>query len=141
MKVWPNFKLLGLNNRANVVGWLGKVRSQFGEFEVEIAYSFVHPFPFVRVLEPVLLQLPDNKEGLLPHVYPQYPGPILCLFDPALNQWDRSMLIADTTVPWTYDWLACYEMWTMTGRWVGGGRHFGEVIPPYAAPPSSEVQR
>lgn len=139
MKRWSNFELVGLNNRANAVGWVGTVRPQFGEFKVEIVYSFVHPFPFVRVLEPELLQLPGNQEGRLPHVYPQHPRPVLCLFDPARNEWDRSMLIAETTVPWTYDWLGCYEMWTMTGKWVGGGRHHGEIIPPYAAPPRFEV--
>ncbi|WP_244438191.1 hypothetical protein [Afipia birgiae] len=35
------------------------------------------------------------------------------------------MTIASTTVPWALDWLACYELWLMTGRWTGGGRHAG----------------
>ena len=47
----------------------------------------------------------------------------LCLFDPDREQWCASDLIADTTVPWTVDWLACYEGWLATGRWHGGGRH------------------
>lgn len=45
------------------------------------------------------------------------------LYDPAKDEWDHSMLISETIVPWTLDWLACYELWLMTGRWTGGGRH------------------
>jgi len=33
----------------------------------------------------------------------------------------QSMLIADTTVPWTAEWLANYEVWLATGEWHGGG--------------------
>lgn len=33
------------------------------------------------------------------------------------------MLISRTTVGWTIRWLAAYEFWEMTGRWIGGGRH------------------
>ncbi|WP_161805388.1 hypothetical protein [Aliiroseovarius crassostreae] len=33
------------------------------------------------------------------------------------------MLISRTTVGWTVRWLAAYEFWEMTGRWIGGGRH------------------
>ena len=39
------------------------------------------------------------------------------------------MTIASTTVPWALDWLACYELWLMTGRWTGGGRHAGLQSP------------
>ena len=35
------------------------------------------------------------------------------------------MTLASTTVLWALDWLACYELWLMTGRWTGGGRHAG----------------
>lgn len=33
------------------------------------------------------------------------------------------MHLSQTIVPWSADWLACYELWLMTGRWTGGGRH------------------
>ena len=31
--------------------------------------------------------------------------------------------VADTTIPWAIDWLACYEGWLATGEWAGGGVH------------------
>ena len=43
----------------------------------------------------------------------------------AKSEWTPAMTIASTTVPWALDWLACYELWLMTGRWTGGGRHAG----------------
>jgi hypothetical protein len=49
--------------------------------------------------------------------------PVLCLFDPSACEWTPCDLLAETTVPWTIDWLACYEGWRATGEWTGGGRH------------------
>jgi hypothetical protein len=31
------------------------------------------------------------------------------------------MLIVDTTIPWTSEWLINYEIWLPTGDWHGGG--------------------
>jgi hypothetical protein len=31
------------------------------------------------------------------------------------------MLIADSTIPWTAEWLIFYEIWKATGDWHGGG--------------------
>ena len=31
------------------------------------------------------------------------------------------MLIANTTLPWTAEWLFFYELWLVTGEWDGGG--------------------
>jgi hypothetical protein len=47
----------------------------------------------------------------------------LCLFDAEANEWTPFHMIAETTIPWTLDWLACYEGWRATGAWTGGGRH------------------
>jgi hypothetical protein len=65
----------------------------------------------------------------LPHVYPPAENPTLCLFDPRAGEWDGAMPIAETILPWALDWIACYEMWLMTGRWTGGGRHVGDALP------------
>ena len=63
------------------------------------------------------------EEGQLPHVYPPLDDPTLCLFDPVAGEWDASMQISQTIVLWALDWIACYELWLMTGKWTGGGRH------------------
>ncbi|ACP23444.1 hypothetical protein NGR_b19970 (plasmid) [Sinorhizobium fredii NGR234] len=57
------------------------------------------------------------------HVYDRDGDPRLCLCDPAADEWDATMHLSRTIVPWSADWLACYELWLMTGRWTGGGRH------------------
>lgn len=84
-------------------------------------------FPTVRILSPELVIQPCAlEEAPLPHVYFDHPDitmAALCLFDPANNEWSHDDLLADTTVPWAADWLACYEGWLVTGRWFGGGRH------------------
>ena len=81
----------------------------------------------LRLTDPPLQRLPSNVEGQLPHVYPPLDDPTLCLFDPRTEEWSPSVPIAETIVPWSLDWLACYEHWLMTGIWTGGGRHAGDA--------------
>ena len=132
--VWPQFKK-ARRPRHGGTSWIGDVKPHLGVFKIEITYALDFDFPHVRVLSPTLRRLPDNVEGELPHVYWQDGKPILCLFDPAQDEWDKSMLISRTTVPWSLDWLTCYEIWTMTERWVGGGRHPNQPVRPNEVTP------
>lgn len=115
--------------------WRGPLAGIEKTYEIEIAYSLPPQgpwrgepvFPIVRVMWPELKpNFEAAEEAPLPHVYlcrdylPQSP---LCLFDPAQDEWTPEDYLALTTVPWTADWLACYEAWRVTGRWEGGGRH------------------
>ncbi|RWI08802.1 MAG: hypothetical protein E5X83_29785 [Mesorhizobium sp.] len=122
---WPQFAARNIDRRAQSVRWVGDVRPQHSRYTLEIRYR-IGTQPEVRIVAPVLVRLPGNEEGQLPHVYPPVDDPTLCLFDPENNEWDASMRISETTVPWALDWLACYELWLMTGRWTGGGRHAGQ---------------
>ena len=72
--------------------------------------------PAVRVLKPAL-QLQSGATSL-PHVYT---GDELCLNLP--GEWNSSMSIGHTILPWASEWLFHYEMWLATGKWTGGGRH------------------
>jgi hypothetical protein len=47
----------------------------------------------------------------------------LCLFDPQTAEWSPGAAIADTIVPWTYEWLFYFEEWLVSDEWKGGGRH------------------
>ena len=91
-----------------------------------------YQFPRVRVITPRLA--PNTKaaeEAPLPHVYlddRDIPNSPLCLFDPDQNEWSHDDYLALTTVKWSADWLACYEIWQVTGRWRGGGRHQSGVM-------------
>jgi hypothetical protein len=68
-------------------------------------------YPAVRVLAP---ELKATEAGFLPHTYDDG---TLCLHD--VRQWTGAMLIVDTIVPWTAEWLLYYEMWLATGEWLG----------------------
>jgi hypothetical protein len=78
--------------------------------------------PMVTILDPPLRR--HEGAAALPHVYP---GDELCLYYP--GQWNDSLLLARTIVPWTSEWLLHYELWLITGRWEGGG-HRHEVDTP-----------
>jgi hypothetical protein len=83
----------------------------------------------VTLLAPELeLTSPFAPGEPTPHLYWNLDAPtrsVLCLFDPATDEWSRDMALADTIIPWTIDWLASYEGWRATGVWTGGGRHPG----------------
>ena len=72
--------------------------------------------PRIRVLDPPL-EHPDDKQ--LPHVFA---ADDLCVY--FRNEWDGSMIIAETIIPWTCEWLLHYELWRATGIWTGGGHEF-----------------
>ena len=84
-------------------------------YRVRIDYSG-GDFPDVHVLAPKLV--PREPGGALPHIYP---GNSLCLFHPRYREWSAKVSIARTTIPWTVEWLFHYELWHLTGEWVGGG--------------------
>jgi hypothetical protein len=123
--IWPRFAVHNLDRARQIARWTGTVEPQFARYKLEVRFALTH-YPEVRVLEPALVRLPGNVEGALPHVYPPADDPTLCLFDPEAGQWNWSMAIAETTLPWACDWITCYEFWLITGIWRGGGRHAGD---------------
>jgi hypothetical protein len=96
-------------------------RRWLGDIELMDAYE-----PIVRLVTPALVVAHCRTGQDVPHVYwdPRAPErSALCLYDPAADQWSSADFIADTIVPWTCDWLVCYEGWLASGVWSGGGRH------------------
>ncbi len=78
--------------------------------------------PFVMVTQPLLRHRDECPEEPIPHLYfnrscPE--KPFLCLYDPGASEWHSGVAIAASIVPWTIDWLACYEGWLATGQWTG----------------------
>lgn len=86
-----------------------------GTYTVEVSYKPGRR-PAVRVRDPVLQTRPDV--GGLPHVYV---GDELCLNFP--GEWDSTMSIGHTILPWACEWLLHYEIWLASGEWTGGGVH------------------
>jgi hypothetical protein len=91
-------------------------------------------YPRVMVVEPALER---DTEGRLPHFFREG---FLCVHEN--YQWDDSMLIVDTIVPWTAEWLAYYELWKRGGHWYGDGEpdDDGDPKAAVAAPTSNEPQ-
>lgn len=79
-------------------------------YTVKITYT-VGRYPVTRILDP---RLSATETGFLPHTYNDQS---LCLHD--AGQWAEHMLIVDTIVPWTAEWLLHYEVWVATGEWLG----------------------
>lgn len=129
---WPDFRLTG--RAGGRLTWKGPLRPFAVEYVIEVVvqtprsgrrFSAGDP-PRVVVLSPVLARRPAAPEELIPHIYkndddPEHPH--LCLFDPVANEWNHHYLVAHTLIPWSIQWLTCYEIWRATGEWVGGGRH------------------
>lgn len=86
-------------------------------YTVEIIYHF-RKRPIVNILNPVLVK--NFKGEDIPHVYP---GDKLCLYQPKYNEFKFSDFLSATIVPWTSLWLYHYEVWHVTGDWLGGGEH------------------
>lgn len=76
--------------------------------------------PKIYVVKPTL-ELAAGKTKL-PHCYDQKLQH-LCLYYPDGMEWNKSMLISTTIIPWAYEWLYHYEIWLGTGEWTGGGVH------------------
>lgn len=135
---WPGFEVTsGFGPRSLI--WIGDLKGLERTFRVWIEYGLPIPgphlamfrqMPVVRILSPRLVPNWEARdEAPLPHVYFDLKDLTLsplCLFDPERGEWGNGCLIAETTVPWTVDWLACYEGWEATGAWHGGGRHMAQ---------------
>jgi hypothetical protein len=92
----------------------------FPDFRIE------NPRVSITVEEPVIGLDPRGTGELPPHIYPNFARrefPMLCLFDPAADEWNGDKLIAETILPWAAEWLFFFEGWMATGDWLGGGRH------------------
>ncbi len=96
-------------NRGGVV-WRGSLQPTSDSPNYQIV--IVHPFnqvPDVRVARPALI-------ADAPH---RYRDGSLCLYWPEEWSWTPEAKLADTLVPWTALWLYYYEIWTVTGDWLG----------------------
>lgn len=106
--------------RRRVLQWTGQLRPTplSRGYTVRMSYELGES-PNVWVVDPPL----ERRDGELPpHLYPKQR---LCLFLPGKREWDKTMSLAATIVPWASEWLMHYELWLATGVWSGGGEHPG----------------
>ena len=131
-KNWPMFTVL--QRTRWLVLWEGALRPLCQTYMVQVLLrrmksynkSTIPLIPQVTVIDPLLHGRSEDPNAPIPHHYPNQHRPelpILCLYDPATKEWHSGCSVARTIIPWTIDWLACYEGWLATGEWTGGGRH------------------
>jgi hypothetical protein len=91
------------------------------EYLIRIEYKR-RDIPRVFVRDPDINALAGDRE--IPHVYKD---PLhLCLYLPGSGEWDGTMRIDQTFVPWALVWLYYFEEWLSSNEWKGGGVHPGE---------------
>lgn len=104
--------------RRSELTWVGAITpsSLSHTYRVRLRYKLTGS-PEVEVLDPIL-----QKRGsdIPPHLYP---GEKLCLYLPGIGEWNKTMMLGETIIPWTSEWLLNYEVWIATGKWCGGGLH------------------
>lgn len=114
--LWPSFLCTWSQGQ---IRWRGSLRptSLSPAYKLRIVYR-LGISPRVSVLAPTLKLHPNHVA--LPHYYRQG---WMCLFDPELRQWDATLSIAETTIPWAAVWLYHYETWLCTGTWEATESH------------------
>lgn len=73
--------------------------------------------PKVRVIEP------DIEPSRKIHMYS---SGHLCLFKPEDQPWMDTDCLHEKIVPWTAEWLVYYELYLITGEWLGPEASHGE---------------
>lgn len=112
---WREFDVRRRDGRMLATGKL-RPTAMNAEYHIRMEYGWPH-YPGVYVNYP---RLRGRKGVRPPHLYPH---DRLCLFWPVNREWNGSMYIADTIIPWAAEWLIFYESWLVTGEWQGGGEH------------------
>jgi len=119
---WPEFDAA---QRCDGVVWSGPLRPIQRVYSVAVAWRPLWmPCPYVTLVDPPLRPRAGGRFDDIHHLLYAKDDPAqsaLCLFDPNGGEWDPSMLIADTTIPWATHWLYFYELWHFDGVWRGGG--------------------
>lgn len=117
------------------VAWLGKLKPGGQEYEVAVVFNHGGLFedievksqtPDVYVLSPALQSRPDSY---IPHLYRSTWARRLCLFWPGGQEWDFSMGIGESIIPWASEWLMNYEFWRVIGEWPGPGKDHPQTPP------------
>lgn len=111
--VYPGFDST-ITSPKSLMG-IGSLRptSRSAEYKFSLDYKIGFR-PKVKILEPKLIESSSGEK--IPHIYSKSEP---CLY--YKNDFNSSMPIATTIIPWLSLWLYFYEDWHITGKWNGGG--------------------
>ena len=87
-------------------------------YRIRVDYT-IGASPKVFVIIPAVLRKAEGAT-VLPHVFDPEKQQ-LCLYYSRFGEWDASMFLSRTIVPWASEWLYFYELWVITGEWLGEG--------------------
>ena len=101
----------------NEISWVGPLRplDATAIYTVKID-ALIGQRPWVSVIEPEL-QIPREKWGETHRFF----NGTLCLH--LHEEWQASLHISETIIPWTLLWLVSYEYWLATDKWKFKGKH------------------
>ena len=90
---------------------------QSRSYRIEIRFA---PWdsPEVRIIDPKIKFAPDTH---------MYRNDTLCLFDWREQPWRNNFRLHETIIPWTAEWLIFYELWLLTGKWLGKSAAHGDL--------------
>jgi len=86
-------------------------------YRVLLVWDFKYVVPNVYILNNELCVV--GLTHRIPHIYCKEKIK-LCLYFPDYNEFDRTMSLCESVIPWTYLWLQYYEEWLYSGEWKGG---------------------
>jgi len=84
-------------------------------YSIRISYKMGH-IPDVYIINP---QIQPRAE------YHMYADGKLCLYDWREMPWRAHMDLHETIIPWTSEWIVFYELWCLTGKWLGAASMHG----------------
>lgn len=105
------FPFLNCTLRGNQLTCRGTITPSDGcdTYKIKLVYIRGRT-PKVYVIDPPIEPHPK---------YHIYDGGHLCLYDPRESPWSPDMMVHETIIPWTAEWLVFYEIWKETGDWLG----------------------
>ena len=118
---WRDFD--GRRHDNGLVVWRGMLKPRAKAYAVNILWwPGKIDRPYVVIADPPIEPRPGGTYDQIPHLMFDPDNPTrsgLCLFDPDGLEWSDADLIAETTVKWASEWLFYYELWHLTGEWLG----------------------
>lgn len=148
-ELFPEFKRVAALPGQSI--WEGLLQPFVKPYRVRMIWSLgvrgqtirsTYSSPMVLVMDPPLVRRSTEPERPIPHLYarprPDMP-PHLCLYWPPGREFDASMYLAESILPWAAEWLMYYELWHVTGEWVGPEAPHGSAQPTPMAAPATEA--
>ncbi|ABA81690.1 hypothetical protein GQF56_21215 [Rhodobacter sphaeroides] len=116
---WPEFRPGVIGSTS--ISWMGPLRGFQMDYTVLVRWS-VGQTPKAIVVSPQLRPRVGTAFIDIPHLILDVENPEdspLCLFDPEAGEWNDTLSVADTILPWASEWLHNYELWHLDGVWRG----------------------